>query len=101
MQRRRTSGRGRRRRRQRSQAGQFEATRATSGATARAERLRTRRRRRAVALVMFALAAVVASTHVLEHAGALRLFNPGLEDILIGFPTAFGLLVVGGIALGP
>ncbi len=68
----------------------------------------TRRRRRAgavgrrawVARTLLALAAVVAFTHVLEHLGVIQVFTPGLEDLLIGFPTAGLLAVVGGIALG-
>jgi hypothetical protein len=38
--------------------------------------------------------------HILEHAGLVQLFNPALEDIAVGFPTAGGLAIAGGIALG-
>jgi len=62
--------------------------------------LRFRGRRRRVAIFLFAMGPLVAAFHLLEHLGVLRLFNPILEDVLIGYPTAILLLVVGGILWG-
>lgn len=59
-----------------------------------------RRRRKVLAYVLFALALIVVVTHILEHAGVFQLFSPGLEDVLVGYPTAFVLVVMGAIALG-
>ncbi len=63
-------------------------------------RYRGRRRRRRVAIFLFAMGPLVAAFHLLEHLGSVRLFNPILEDVLIGYPTAILLLVVGGILWG-
>ena len=66
--------------------------------TARRERIRVRRRRRIVSRSLFVAAGVVGVQHLGFHlAGSAS----GLSDVLVGYPTAIGLLVAGGIALGP
>lgn len=70
-------------------------------AAARAERLRLRKRRRVTAYRLFAAAGIVATSHLLEHLGVIRLFDSTAEDLLVGFPTAGLLAVAGAIALGP
>jgi len=59
-----------------------------------------KQRKKVLAYVLFVLAAIVVVTHVLEHVGVFQLFNPGLEDLLIGYPTALLMLIAGAIALG-
>ena len=93
--------RGRRQRDRRIATGQADAVAAQAEAAARAERLRLRKRRRAAAYSLFAAAGIVAASHVLEHLGVIRLFNPTAEDLLLGYPTAGVLAVVGAISLGP
>lgn len=61
---------------------------------------RRRRRRRRIAIGLFVLGLLVAAFHPLEHLGLVRLFDPGMEDVLIGYPTAISLLIVGGILWG-
>lgn len=95
----------RERRRQRKAASirghqAYQAAQAQAEAEARRRRYRTRRRRRVAAWALFALAAVVAITHILEHAGAFQVMSPGLEDLLIGYPSAMLVAVAGGIVLG-
>ena len=45
--------------------------------------------------VCLLLAPVIFITHILEHVGVFRVMSPGLEDILIGYPTAFILAILG------
>lgn len=58
------------------------------------------RRRRRIAVFLFALGPLIAALHLVEHLGFVRFFNPGLQDLLIGYPTAILLLVLGGILWG-
>jgi hypothetical protein len=88
-----------RRRREREEQRSRETQLAQQAAEFRAE-WQKRRRHKVFAYVMFALAPVVVITHMLEHADVLRLFDQSLEDLLIGFPTAFAMLIAGAIALG-
>ncbi len=73
---------------------------ARAPAKAAAARYARRQRRRRFAVVLFVLGPLVAAFHLVEHLGFVRLFNPRLEDVLIGYPTALGLLIVGGILWG-
>ena len=84
----------------RMQAVGSRARARSSADPGREARLRAKRKRKQLAALFFLAAFVVALTHVLEHAGIFQVFNPGLEDFLIGFPTAGGLAILGGIALG-
>lgn len=96
-----SSGRDRRRRRERTDRGQYRVVFAEDEAARRAERVRKRRRRRVTAYSLFAAAGLVAASHLLEHLGVIRLMNPTAEDLLLGYPMAGVLLVVGAISLGP
>lgn len=66
------------------------------------KQLSNRSRRRLLPWSLFALAGIVAIQHVLAH-GGFDLFpiSMGWQDLLIGYPTALGLAVIGGIALDP
>jgi len=43
---------------------------------------------------------VIAISHFFEHAGMIRLMEPGLEDLAIGWPMAFVMGVVGYVLYG-
>jgi di/tricarboxylate transporter len=45
-------------------------------------------------------APVVFLSHLLEHTGVFQLMGTRLQDILVGYPTAVALLVVGVVLLG-
>ena len=68
---------------------------------ARQRKLRDLRRRRIWAGSLFGAAGVVAVSHVAEHLGAFTVWRPGVDDFIIGYPTAIALLVLGAIKLGP
>ena len=57
-------------------------------------------RHRMEAFIHFGLAILVAVGHVFEHGGAIRLMSPGLQDLLVGYPTAGILAVMGAIRFG-
>lgn len=57
-------------------------------------------RRHIAAFSMWALAVILAVSHIFEHTGTLRLMSPGLEDILIGWPMAGVLAVSGAFVYG-
>ncbi len=59
-----------------------------------------KRRRHITAASMWAVAGVMAITHGIEHAGALRIMSPGLEDLLIGWPMAVVLALAGAFVYG-
>ncbi|MFJ7244342.1 hypothetical protein ACIQWA_06780 [Kitasatospora sp. NPDC098652] len=64
-------------------------------------RLRLKRSRRfkaGIALVTFAI--LMAVVHFLEHAGAFKLTNSGLDDLLFGWPAAAVIAVAGLIVMG-
>ena len=59
-------------------------------------------KRRVLSWSLFGLAGLVAVQHLLAHAG----FRPipvsmGWQDILIGYPTAIVLAIIGAIAIDP
>jgi hypothetical protein len=59
-------------------------------------------RRRILSWSLFGLAVFVALQHLVAHAGFRPLpISMGWQDILVGYPTAVGLLILGGIALDP
>ena len=62
--------------------------------------MRRRRRQRLGVAVLLALAPIVFVTHFLEHVDPFQLFNPSLEDLTIGFPTAVVLAVIGLVLVG-
>lgn len=88
-----------RRKREKDEALARETQLSQEAAAFRAEWQR-KKRMKVVAYVLFALAPIIVITHILEHVGVFQLFNPRLEDLLIGYPTALVLLVLGAIALG-
>lgn len=53
-----------------------------------------------LAWVMIGLAPVFFFSHLVSHAGAFELFSSGLDDLLVGYPTAFMLAIGGLILLG-
>lgn len=59
-------------------------------------------RRRILSWSLFGLAAFVALQHLVAHAGFRPLpISMGWQDILLGYPTAVVLLILGGVALDP
>lgn len=59
-----------------------------------------RERRHRAAYALWVVAAVMAVSHVFEHAGTINLMSSGLEDLLLGWPMAGALAIVGGIVYG-
>lgn len=49
---------------------------------------------------MVVLGLVVAGVHFIDHSDVFHLFNEGLEELLIGWPTAGLLALVGAVCLG-
>lgn len=73
---------------------------------ARAETLRTRsyatyRRRRFASWALIIAGVVVGVSHWFEHFGLIKIFSLGVEDLLIGYPTAALLAIVGLMFLPP
>ncbi|NUP30390.1 MAG: hypothetical protein HOV66_18715 [Streptomycetaceae bacterium] len=62
-------------------------------------RYRKLRLHRTFAIALFCLAVAIAVSHVLEHAGAFQLMSPGWQDLLLGYPTAGLLAIIGGMLL--
>lgn len=90
--RRRRLGRARR-----AQAARVEQTEAELRRAAW-EKRRTKRR---LAYLLMALGAIIGISHILEHLDVLEILpNPTAQDLLLGYPTA-GLLIVVGLILLP
>ncbi|MFC5175117.1 hypothetical protein [Nocardioides taihuensis] len=59
-------------------------------------------RRRILSWSLFGLAGLVAVQHLLAHAGLRPVpLSMGWQDVLIGYPTAIVLAIIGAIALDP
>lgn len=59
-------------------------------------------KRRVLSWSLFGLAGLVAIQHLLAHGGWRPIpLSMGWQDILVGYPTAILLVVIGGIALDP
>lgn len=59
-------------------------------------------KRRLTSWALFGLAGLVAAQHLVAHAGWTPIPIPmGWQDILIGYPTAIVLTIIGGIMLDP
>ena len=59
-------------------------------------------KRRIASWSLFGLAALVAGQHLVAHAGWRPLPIPmGWQDLLLGYPMAIALAVVGGIVMDP
>jgi hypothetical protein len=68
---------------------------------ARARRdVREKHVRHLIAYSLFVVAAVIAVLHFFEHAGAVRVMSAQAEDLLMGWPIAASLALVGGIVYG-
>lgn len=81
----------------RAHAGRVRQTEAA----ARRDAWDKRRRKRRLAWVFFALGAVVGVSHLLEHLDVIQVLpNPTAQDLLLGYPTA-GLLIVIGLIMLP
>ncbi|NYI77056.1 hypothetical protein [Nocardioides panzhihuensis] len=59
-------------------------------------------KRRIASWSLFGLAAVVAIQHLVAHAGWHPIpMSMGWQDVLIGYPMAIGLGIIGGIVMDP
>lgn len=58
------------------------------------------RRRHVAAVILFVIAPLIAIAHFMEHFGLFRLLGPPWQDILLGYPMAGALLVIGGVTWG-
>jgi hypothetical protein len=59
-------------------------------------------KRRILSWSLFALAGLVAVQHLLAHGGFRPIpISMGWQDLLIGYPTAIVIAIIGGIALDP
>ena len=59
-------------------------------------------KRRVLSWSLFGLAGVVAVQHLVAHGGFRPLpLSMAWQDILVGYPTAIGLAIIGGIMLDP
>jgi hypothetical protein len=59
-------------------------------------------KRRVLSWSLFGVAGLVAVQHLLAHAGFRPLpLSMGWQDVLVGYPTALGLAVIGAIMLDP
>jgi hypothetical protein len=64
-------------------------------------KLRLRRSRRHKAgIALIALAAAMAVVHALEHLGAFTLISPHVDDLLLGWPMAILIAIVGAVIAG-
>lgn len=81
----------------RAHAARVQQTEAES----RREAWEKRRRKRRLAWVFIALGAIVGVSHLLEHLDVIQVLpNPTAQDLLLGYPTA-GLLIVIGLVMLP
>ena len=57
-------------------------------------------KRRVLSWSLFGLAGLIVVQHLLAHAGFRPLpFSMGWQDLLVGYPTAIVVAIVGGLAL--
>lgn len=98
-----SKGRRERHQQRRRQRARDERARTTQAQQDQAAVLREafarRARRRNTSMVLFAVAVVIAVAHFFEHMGVIKLFSPGLEDVLIGWPMAGVLALIAAIRL--
>lgn len=84
-----------RRRKRDQQAARARETQASQRAAAAAAAWQVSRRRQVIALVLIAVGVIVGLSHLLQHLGLYKLMASGMADLLIGYPTAFVLAIVG------
>jgi hypothetical protein len=87
--------RRKRRRREREFKKHYARGRGESDSTQRSYSIWRRR----LPYACFGLAVTVGAVHLAAYAGAIGVRPTGLQDILIGYPTALLLAVAGGILL--
>lgn len=87
------------RRRAADSAGARETQAQQKAARAQVD-LAHRHRRHMQAYALYSVAIVIAIGHFFEHAHVFQLMSPGLEDILIGWPMAALLALVGAMRYG-
>lgn len=59
-------------------------------------------KRRVLSWSLFSLAGLVAIQHILAHGGFRPIpLSMGWQDLLVGYPTAIALGILGGITLDP
>lgn len=76
-----------------------ETQRQQAEAEARRE-YQNQRRRHIAAFALLAFAAVMAISHLFGHAGVFEPLSPKLADLLIGWPMAMLIAIVGAIVYG-
>lgn len=91
--------RERERRKTAQQAGARETQAQQKAAAAQIDVAR-RHRRHMQAYALYSVAVVIAVGHFFEHAHVFELMSPGLEDLLIGWPMAGLLGLVGAMRYG-
>lgn len=89
-----------RKRREAARAVQASETQKQQAEAAARRAFQETRKRHAIAYGLFAVAAVIAVSHFFEHAGLIQPLPPALADLLIGWPMAALLALVGGIVYG-
>lgn len=87
------------RRRAGRQVDARETQRQQEMAAARVEWVQRERRHR-MAYALWALAVVLAVSHIFEHTGTINLMSSSLEDLLLGWPMAGLVAIAGGIVYG-
>ena len=66
------------------------------------EQLSNWSRRRVISWTLFAVAGMVAVQHLLAHAGFRPIpISMGWQDLLLGYPMAIVIAIIGGIAMDP
>lgn len=89
-----------RKRREASKELQAQETQRQQAEAAARREFEQRRRRHVKAYVLFAMAALLAVSHFFQHAGLIEPLPPAMADLLIGWPMAALLALVGGIVYG-
>ncbi len=103
-----TSARDRQRHREQRELKRREAARGITAAetqkrqaeAAARREFQDRRKRHAVAHSLFVVAGVMAISHFFEHAGMIQPLPQKTSDLLIGWPMAALLAMIGGIVYG-
>jgi hypothetical protein len=88
------------RRTRQKQADRASRTQAAQQIAAFQADLARRSRRRILAYACFVLGPIIFFGHIFEHAGAFSVFSPVVDDLLIGYPTAFALVITGFVLIG-
>ena len=95
----RSSKRNKNARQNRTAARRARTTQAAQEEAARVRGLRRSRWRPALGWSLIGAGVLVLVSHLIQHAGFLNLLPGPAADLLMGYPTAFGLAVVGVVVL--